>query len=368
MRAPLQRLRYHVGEDPDLPPDARAASPEGFPVAAANESDERRPRTLRSRLLPLALSTALIAGPLASPAAAADDPARGASTFTFALLGDTPYGEAQRAQFPALVSAVDADPAVRMVLHAGDVKSGSSTCSDARFADLADLYGTFDDPFVLTPGDNDWTDCHRTTSGSYLPTERLEAIREVFFPRTGQTLGEHPMPVTSQSRAQREHAEYVENVTFRQSRVVFATVHVVGSENDLLPWDQLPGGDRPAERLAEFEARRAANLDWINAVFDTAERTHAPGMALLLQAEPLTTPGFQVERDLILQRAEEFGRPVLLMHGDEHQYEVEPGYGSVPNLTRLETFGDTASAWLRVTADPTDPQVFSWEPQTVPAA
>ena len=36
MSAPLQRLHYHVGEDPDLPPDARAASPEDFPVAAAN--------------------------------------------------------------------------------------------------------------------------------------------------------------------------------------------------------------------------------------------------------------------------------------------------------------------------------------------
>jgi hypothetical protein len=93
------------------------------------------------------------------------------------------------------------------VLHAGDVKSGSSTCSDERFADLAALYRTFDDPLVLTPGDNDWTDCHRANNGSYVPTERLDTIRELFFPRTGRTLGEHPVPVTRQSRVQREHAE-----------------------------------------------------------------------------------------------------------------------------------------------------------------
>jgi hypothetical protein len=59
---------------------------------------------------------------------------------------------------------------------------------------------------------------------------------------------------------------------------------------------------------------------------------------------------------------------VLLVHGDEHVYEVEPGYAGVANLTRLETFGDTASQWLRVTVDPHSPQVFSWEPRTVPAS
>src|SRR5512135_2653479 len=81
---------------------------------------------------------------------------------TLALIGDTPYGDIQRAQFPALVAAINADPAVRMVLHAGDVKNGKSTCSNERFADLAALFNTFDDPFVLTPGDNEWTDCYRT--------------------------------------------------------------------------------------------------------------------------------------------------------------------------------------------------------------
>jgi hypothetical protein len=51
---------------------------------------------------------------------------------------------------------------------------------------------------------------------------------------------------------------------------------------------------------------------------------------------------------------------VLLVHGDEHRYEAEPAYAGVPNLTRLETFGDTAVDWLRLTVDPRDPEVFSW--------
>jgi hypothetical protein len=298
------------------------------------------------------------------PASAGNPNARGAAPVEVALIADTPYGDAQRRQFPALVEAVNSDPQVRMVLHAGDVKNGSSTCDDARFTDLAALYGTFADPFVLTPGDNEWTDCHRTAAGGYLPTERLDAVRRIFYPELGRTLGRRTARVVTQAQDP-AHAAYVENVRFTLSRVTVATVHVVGSENDLDPWSQLPGGDRPALRLAEFSARQAAALAWIDAAFDQAEAERAPGVLLLLQAEPLATPGFQAVRDRIVERSRAFGRPVLLVHGDEHRNEQERAYAGVPNLTRLETYGDTAVDWLRLSIDPRDPAVFSWESRTV---
>jgi Calcineurin-like phosphoesterase len=318
----------------------------------------------RRALVALVAALGAAASLLPGPASAGTPVNSGANALTFALIGDTPYGDAQRQQFPALVDAVDADPRVRLVLHAGDVKTGSSTCDDARFADLAALYGTFADPFVLTPGDNEWTDCHRTSAGGYLPTERLEAVREAFFPTPGETLGRHHMDVQTQADDP-AHSAYVENVLFQRARVVFATVHVVGSENDLEPWAQLPGGDRPELRLAEFEARQAAALAWIDEAFAAAEAGDAAGVLLLMQAEPTDTPGFAEIRARIAARARAFGGPVLLAHGDEHVYEVESAYAGVPNLTRLETFGDTATQWLRVTVDPRQPDVFSWTPQSV---
>ena len=293
------------------------------------------------------------------PALAGTPDNSSAAPLQVALIADTPYGDAQRAVFPALVDAINADPQVRWVLHAGDVKSGSTTCDDARFADLKALYDTFADPFVLTPGDNEWTDCHRPAAGRYVPTERLDAVRRVFYPEAGRTLGRRTGEVTAQA------APYVENTRFTRSRVVFASVHVVGSENDLQPWSGLVGGDRPAERLAEFAARQQAALAWIDAAFDEAEATDAAGVLVMMQAEPTATPGFQQVRDLLVQRSTAFGRPVLLVHGDEHRYEQEPGFAGVPNLTRLETFGDTSTEWLRLTVDPRSPAVFSWEPQAV---
>jgi hypothetical protein len=109
------------------------------------------------------------------------------------------------------------------------------------------------------------------------------------------------MRVRTQAR-DREHAAYVENVMFRRSRVVSATAHVVGSHNDLEPWGQLPGGDRPTERLAEFHARQAAALDRIDAAFDRAEDADAAGVLLLMQAEPTATPGYAAIRDEIVRR------------------------------------------------------------------
>jgi len=54
-------------------------------------------------------------------------------------------------------------------------------------------------------------------------------------------------------------------VRFERHHVVFATVHVVGSENSLAPWSGLGLTTVTPEQQAEFDARQAANLDWIDA-------------------------------------------------------------------------------------------------------
>lgn len=45
------------------------------------------------------------------------------------------------------------------------------------------LFEQFKDPFVYTPADNEWTDCHKTKEGSSgAPLKELAAVRELFFP------------------------------------------------------------------------------------------------------------------------------------------------------------------------------------------
>lgn len=279
------------------------------------------------------------------------------------MIGDTPYGEEQIAAFPELVDDVNDDPKVRLVLHLGDVKSGSSRCSDERFQTSLRLYETFKDPFVLTPGDNEWTDCHRAAAGGYLPTERLAAVRETFYPQPGRTLGGRPMRVLTQSDEPGFEA-FVENQLWMRSQVVFSAVHVVGSRNDLAPWFGSAETEQQRElRLEEYRTRLAADLAWLDRTFATARREGAQGVAIAMQADTFagSPEGFEEIIERIEDRAREFGGPVLLLQGDTHTYKVDRPLAGAPNVTRIVVEGETADEWLRLRIDPRSDELFSWE-------
>ena len=314
-----------------------------------------------SRLV--ALPAVLVVGLAAYLTQAASSQAAGSESF--AVIGDTPYTATERNQFPNLVRAINADAGVSMVLHVGDVKSGESLCNNAVYQDRVALFDTFADPFVITPGDNEWTDCQRVAAGQYVPTERLDYLRRTFYAQPGVTLGQNPTTVATQA-SNPSYSEFRENVRFERAGVVFATVHVVGSRNGRAPWNDLPGGDQPAVRTAEYKARDAANVAWIDAAFNRAEATGAAGVLLLMQAEPKATSPFIAVRSKIVARARAFNGEVLLVHGDEHRYEVETSYAGVPNLTRLETFKTGTTRWLKLTVDPGTSAVFSWVTRNVP--
>jgi Esterase-like activity of phytase len=269
---------------------------------------------------------------------------------TAAIIGDTPYGDEQEAAFPRLVADVNDDPDVGAVVHLGDIKNGSSTCDDERFQRLHDLFDTFDDPFLYTPGDNEWTDCHRPAAGGYVPTERLTKLRGLFYPET-------EVPVVAQ------RAPSVENQRWSDAGVTYALVHVVGSDNGLAPW--FGGAETPAqrdERLAEVAAREAAALEWVDAAFDAAERGRARGVVIGMQADTFAgSTAFDRINARLEQRSRRFGRPVLLLQGDTHVYKTDHPLAGAPNLTRIVVAGETASEWLRLTVDARSRDVFSWK-------
>ncbi|MDQ3092745.1 MAG: metallophosphoesterase [Actinomycetota bacterium] len=284
------------------------------------------------------------------------------SPLTLAVIGDTPYGAEQIERFPALVDDVNDDPKVRLVLHLGDVKSGSSPCTDERLELSRDLYDTFKDPFVLTPGDNDWTDCHRPAAGGFLPTERLDTLRDIFYPQPGRTLGGRSKQVLTQAD-EPGFEDFVENQLWMQSRVVFSAVHVVGSRNGLAPWF---GGNETEEqrelRLEEYESRLAADLAWLDRTFATAQEEDARGVVVAMQADTFqgSDEGFEEILDRLTELAGQFDGPVLLLQGDSHEYLVDRPLPDAPNVTRIVVEGETADEWLRLRIDPRGEQLFTW--------
>ena len=323
------------------------------------------------KLAAAGLAAALVATPVAL---ARDDRGNGhrSSVQTLAVIGDIPYGDAQVAAFPAEIGRINADPDVDRVIHVGDIKNGSSRCDDSYFsARLAD-FERFSDPLVYTPGDNEWTDCHRANNGGYLPTERLATLRELFFDKPGRTLGGRAH-VRAQSR------EFPENVMWDASRVQYGVVHVVGSNDGQLPWfgnrtDPVSGAARPetpaetALRAREYVAREAAALSWIDRIFDSAEDRRAPAVILGMQADMWDGPpegqtAFIPIKAVIADRAARFGKPVLLLQGDSHEFLVDTPAGMPANLVRVVVQGSTSipHEWLRLKVDPATPGVFSCE-------
>jgi len=290
----------------------------------------------------------------AGPGSGSDSSAK---PLTVAVIGDVPYGIAQEASVGRLVDAINDDPKVRLALHLGDIKSGSTTCTDERFVAALATFESFKDPVAYTPGDNEWTDCHRVNNGQYNPLERLAAVRATFFAEPNSLLGGR--------RATVEHqADFVENVRWIESRVAFATLHVVGSNNGLDPWTGIGHSAPTAAQTAEVNARIAAAVAWVDETFDAAEERDLQGVVLAMQADtwdPLPSSAQQTIVDRIAARTAAFDGQVLLLQGDSHTYVADNPL-ALDNFTRIVVHGETLPfEYLRLTINPVRGELFTWE-------
>lgn len=300
--------------------------------------------------------------------------------WTFAVIGDVPYGEPAQVRFPAFIAGINADPDVRMVTHLGDIKSGSTTCDDQRLSTIRADFARFDDPLVYTPGDNEWTDCHRANNGGYHPLERLARVRSLFFARPGTTLGAS-VPVTSQARD-----GIPENVRYVRAGLSFATLHVVGSNNDLAPWTGLGESAPTTDQVAEERHRMAVSIANVRAAFHVARRHQLRGVVLQQQADMFdpTVPdptfadfsAFKPLVQVIVDESRRFHGPVYLFNGDSHRFNQDRPlaagskwlgfYGvkhSADDLRRVTVDGsDLGEAdWLKVTVRPHGKELLGFE-------
>jgi hypothetical protein len=308
---------------------------------------------------------------------------------TYAVIGDIPYGLVKRRELPNLIEQINADGAVSAAIHLGDIRQGKNGedplqeplggCADAQLLDIRSVFDGFTKPLVYTPGDNEWTDCHHDgkKNGYYVPTERLQRLRQIFFPIPGVTLGA-PRLVLSQAFDPR-HSDYVENVMWMSSGVVFAAVNIPGSDNDASPWGTLPAGaDAYPSQQEEQDARGQADADWIDAAFAAATALHSPGLVLAFQADfwnkddPVSHLAALTNQ--IGMNAIKFGKPVLLLEGDSHLFRVDHPYTPfewsskqptapfAPNVLRIVVEGElNPTEYLRLTIDPRSPAgLFSW--------
>jgi hypothetical protein len=354
------------------------------------------------------LSSPLIAGLVALTVSAgvalANHMERNDKTFKYAigLWGDLPYSDLQATTgVPNLIADMN-DADIEFSVHDGDLKAGNgmagsttpTTCSDAMYEQALRFLNSLDKPAMFTPGDNDWTDCDRTANGGFNSLERLDHERQLFF-STPYSLGRHQLRQDVQSSPSclgvSGPTACVENRRWAFKGVTYATLNVQGSCNNLCDVNPDP---------AEFAARNAANIAWLQLTFADAKANGSSAVMLISQADPgfdasdptrapLRDPRTLVESDtqpdgfgdfLVALRAAviDFRGPVAYVHGDSHYFRVDKPLldaqgRRLENFTRLETFGDNQASgnndvnWVKVLVDPASRDVFAFQPQIVPA-
>ena len=313
----------------------------------------------------------------------------GGGAYDFGVVGDTPYTHVQAKEFKQVMASIDAAE-LAFVVHVGDFQfdgrpynrdpsKADMPCADDTYASVLRTFEASKNPFILTPGDNDWTDCVHVKARKIDPLERLDKIRAMFYPQ-GRSLGQRSIALTHQS-GDTGYAKFRENLTWSIGGVRYVTLHMVGSNNNL--------GKDPRD-IAEHAERAAANDAWLKKAFATAKAESALGLVIMTQANPgfenqwnasmkrryvssikgLKPPakaeptGFDAFLATVAAEMESYDRPTLFIHGDTHLFRISRPLVSTKtqqpfqNFTRVETFGWPDSHWLRITVDPADSQLF----------
>ncbi len=319
------------------------------------------------KTLALCALAALVVGATSTVLASADDGhdrfrSGGDGPLTFAVFGDGPYSnvnpnynntppddQTELNLYPAFVNAINKDNKVKLLLFAGDTHSGKSPCTLAYNQAIAQLWSAFRDPLAYTPGDNEWADCHKSKEGGNVvgpdgnfvdyangnPVANLGLVRQLFFSQPGELLGGGHHDVVSQAQmfdpSHPSDAEYVENVMWEQSGVLFVSVNIPGgSNNDADPWY---GAAETNEQMQERQQRTAADLRWLDKAFAQATHDHMDGLVILEQADMwdldggLVTDGHLLNYDSLINTIATntlaFNKPVLLFNGDSHVYRSD---------------------------------------------
>ena len=322
-------------------------------------------------------------------------------SYAIGVWGDLPYNDIQaQVGVPNLIADMNRQE-LRFTVHDGDLKGGNgiggsvtpTICSDALYEQGLGFLNALRAPAILTPGDNDWTDCDRPSNGGFNSLERLDHEREVFF-SDSRSLGQHRIHMVVQTEplclGVSGPVACVENRRWHAGGVTYVTLNIQGSCNnrcDTAPDEQ------------EWAARNAANIAWLRETFQVAKRRHSVAVMIISQGNPgwytnendasPRNPVTLVQLDAKLDgfidflkalRSEviAFALPVVYVHGDTHIFRIDKplldsGGRRLENFTRLETFGDNAGNgtndvnWVKVLVNPHSREVFSFQPQIVPA-
>ena len=236
------------------------------------------------------------------------------------MLGDTPYSQSEVRKLDELIGRLNAQP-LAFVVHVGDLGSSAKDqgCGDAWLEARKRQFATIRHPFVLLPGDNEWSDCAPHGMDAQA---RLAKWRSLFC-----------MP--SPNLALERQPDRCENVRWQAAGQYFIGLNVPGK------------GTNPAT-----DAHMTAVFEWLDESLAKAESQRAQRIFVFLHADPYferndPNDGYARLRTVLATHAAWFKGRLMLIHGDTHLYRDDQ---PVPDLRRLVVWGSPFVSWIRLTA------------------
>src|SRR5262245_33485045 len=198
--------------------------------------------------------------------------------YAIGLWGDVPYSDIQATVgVPNLIEDMNRQTLL-FTVNDGDLKAGGGACTDDVYQRALGYFTALEAPAMFTPGDNDWTDCDRIAGFNSL--ERLDFERKLFF-STPYSFGKHPVKQEVQTTptclSVSGPAPCVENRRWTLKKVTYATVNIQGSCNNRCD---------TAPNEAEYAARNAADIAWLQATFAEAKAEGSAAVMIIGQADP----------------------------------------------------------------------------------
>jgi len=268
---------------------------------------------------------------------------------TIVVVSDLPYNSDQHRVFREEIAPAIQALSPPVVIHLGDIRGGGElSCADpvleARRDEIRDL---MPDRVVYTPGDNDWTDCDRSSlSLPMAELDRLNRLTDLFLGPDGLSHDDLTMVSAPEDGVFNRH--------WRIDGIDFLTLHVVGTNNGR----QYVELNDIEEAIARVEERDVQNFRWLEQAVGRATADQSAALVIGFQADvtdpwgsgPCTTENpsdcdpFAPYRDAFREAARTFGGPILVVHGDSSPYCLDRDFGDndVPNLWRLNSAGDYA--------------------------
>ncbi|MDO5101426.1 MAG: hypothetical protein Q4D91_00755 [Lautropia sp.] len=298
--------------------------------------------------------------------------------FRFGFIGDTPYNRLDQYGLSQVMKGLD-ETDLEFVLHVGDIKGRSEACSDTLLCDRLETLDRSRHPLILTPGDNEWTDCfNRKTDDPFAPgapLDRLHWLRKQIYHHP-ESMGQRRIQVEQQRQMitqlsvrdsnQIEQPRLPENLRWRIGSLQFCTIHVVGSNN---------GMAYTAELRQAWALRQQANAIWLTETALLAKRYGAKGLVIATHAnmrfEQDNNDGWTSTRQAIISAATDFDGPVALLHGDTHIFRTDrlllKSHG-LDRFIRVECFGSPFSwQWVTIRWNPEAATLAKPDPDIGPA-